>query len=762
MAQDRFFIVPMDQGLQLNAKPWLILDQAFAKLENVYPFRGRIRKRWGSEYMGSLGQRSSRARINIGTTAAVTGNFGPAVVGPAGTIYAKGQFFSVGSTLFTVIDDTPGPQAMLSTGTATATFDVATGSLTITGNNTNPSTAIFFYPAKPIMGIGQYYNGTQNTWPSYAFDTQFAYTWNGTAWVRSGTGTSPRWQGDNLDFFTISNWIGTTLGDTAMFVSNFNYTDGIPAVTDDPIWYTTDGSTWTAVTGANGWYTEPNGGAVQTGPFIATAKFIIPYKGRLVLLYPVINDGSAAPGVNTALKATAQWSFIGTPFAVNSWYIANQTDSSGNIAQGAGFATAATEEEIISYGFIKDRLIVFFSLSVWELAFTGSQQDPFVWQKLNTELGSESKNSSVPFDREILTVGSTGIHACNGSNVQRIDQMIPDTIFDIKDRNDSPLRVCGIRDYSTECVYWAYPSAFQEDETFVYPNRILLYNYRNPGWAMLVDSVTAFGYWQQSNNTTWADLSGLTWQSWNTPWGSGRDQSSFRQIIAGNQEGYIFVVRPDINRNAGVLQITDITNTNGILELTVFDHNLEPDEYILIENTQGITGINFTIYKVWRVQDKDTLFVYAPTAVGTYTGGGTIARVSNIAIDTKQWNPYDKVGRNVYISKIDFGVTNSLTGQVTVDSFPSSSEVSTLNNAIPGTLVCSGVLETSPYPIQFAPLEQYQELLWHPLYLQIEGENIQIRMYMNDTQMRNPNISLADFELQGMILTCQPTSNRLQ
>lgn len=758
MAQDRFFIVPMDQGLQLNTKPWQILDQAFAKLENVYPFRGRIRKRWGSQYMGSLGQRSSRVRINVGTTAAITGNFGPTVVGPAGTVYAKGQMFSVGSTLFTVIDDTPGPQTTLSTGTATATFDVATGTLTITGNNTNPSTSIFFYPATPIMGIGQYYNGTQNTWPSYAFDLQFAYTWNGTAWVRSGSGTSPMWFGTDTNFFSISNWIGRTLGDTAMFVTNFNYT----VTTYDPIWYTVDGSTWTSVTGVNGWYTAPSGGAPQTGPFIATAKFIIPYKGRLVLLYPVINDGSAAPGVNTALKATAQWTFIGTPFAVNSWYIPNQTDSAGNIAQGAGFATAATEEEIVSYGFIKDRLIVFFSLSVWELAFTGSQQDPFVWQKLNTELGSESKNSSVPFDREILTVGSTGIHACNGSNVQRIDQMIPDTIFDIKDRNNSPLRVCGIRDYSTECVYWAYPSAYQQDDTFVYPNRILLYNYRNPGWAILIDSVTAFGYWQQSNNTTWADLSGLTWEDWNTSWGSGRDQAAYRQIIAGNQEGFILVVRPDINRNAGVLQISDITNTNGTLELTVYNHNLEVDDYILIESAQGMTGINLNIYKVWRIADKDTLFIYEATAAGNYTGGGTIARVSNIGIDTKQWNPYDKTGRNVYISKIDFGVTNSLSGQVTVDSFPSTSELSTLNNAIPGTLLASGVLETGPYPIQYAPLEQFQELLWHPIYLQIEGENIQVRMYMSDAQMRNPNISLSDFELQGMILFCQPTTNRLQ
>lgn len=763
MPMDRFFIVPMDQGLQTNAKPWLILDQAFARLENVYPFRKRIRKRWGSATMGILGQFSSRLRINIGTTAAVTGNLGPVVVGPAGTTYTKGQMFSVGSNTFMVISDTPGPQPTLSTSAATATFDVATGTLTITGNNVNPNTIVYFYPCYPVMGFAQYFNSPQNQQPTYAFDTRFAYNWNGSSWQRSGTGTNPRWQGDNLDFFSVANWYGATPDINTLFVTNFNYTLGAPLPTDDPIWYTPNGITWTAVTGANGWYYAPNGGAPQTGDYISTCKFIIPYKGRLVLLYPIQN----VAGNNVAFRNRAFSCFNGSPFARNAWYLPNQADNgagavnNNDIAAGAQIVDADTDEEIISWGFIKDRLIVFFTNSTWELCYTGSQQNPFLWQKLNTELGSESQNSTVPFDRELLTIGLTGVHACNGSNVERIDQAIPDTIFQIRDANLSPERVCGIRDYTTECVYWAYPQAYTPSDD-PYPNRILLYNYREPGWSILIDSVTAFGYYYQTTQTTWADLADLTWARWQTPWNSGRDQLSFRQIIMGNQQGWVTVIRPDLSRNAPTLSITNITALGQILTLTVIDHNLDVGDYILIENAQGINNLNNNIYRVWRINDKDTLFINAPGVTGAYTGSGTIARVSNYEIWSKQWNPYDKQGRNVYISKIDFAVTNSLSGQVVVDSFPSSSELSTLDTAVPGTLVCTGILETGPYPAQFAPLEQYQELLWHPLYLQIEGENIQIRMYMNDEQMRNPNISLADFELQGLILHTQSTSNRLQ
>ena len=58
----------------------------------------------------------------------------------------------------------------------------------------------------------------------------------------------------------------------------------------------------------------------------------------------------------------------------------------GNIADGGGYIDASTEEQIVSAEFIKDRLIVYFERSTWELAYTGNEVLPFVWQKINTEL----------------------------------------------------------------------------------------------------------------------------------------------------------------------------------------------------------------------------------------------------------------------------------------------------------------------------------------------------------------------------------------
>jgi len=130
-----------------------------------------------------------------------------------------------------------------------------------------------------------------------------------------------------------------------------------------------------------------------------------------------------------------------------------ETRPDGSISAGY----APTEEAIVSAEFIKDRLIVFFERSTWELAYTGNQVLPFVWQKINTELGSEATFSVVPFDKVVLAIGNTGVHACNGSNVERIDTKIPDTVFEIFNKENGVSRVAGVRDYFNEMVYWSFP-----------------------------------------------------------------------------------------------------------------------------------------------------------------------------------------------------------------------------------------------------------------------------------------------------------------
>ena len=754
MPFDRFMIAPITTGWQTDLRPWLIPDDAFAQLENAYVFRGRVRKRFGSRLMGfgfdssQTEQLFSRLRIMIDTT----DGSGDASGTVPGSIFGIGQIFSIGDSIYTV-DHTGTPAAMLSTDGTTiiASYNTSTGAYVFTGAPIN--TDVWFYPAEPVMGLTQYEGAPINNWPAYAFDTQFAYVFAGGFWQRSGTGSNPIWHGTNDQYYWATNWQGLSPDEIFMFVTNFNATIGTPGGTDDPIWFF-DGTTWAKFDQD---YTIFN----TAGDFIFTARIILPFKNRLVMLNTI--EQNAGMSTNTAFPQRARFCHYGSPFSGGpanpfAWLEPNQTNGA-NVADGGGFIDAATDEQIVSAEFIKDRLIVYFERSTWELAYTGNQVYPFTWQKINTELGSEATFSSVPFDKVILTIGNTGVHACNGANVERIDSKIPDYVFTIIDKATGVARVAGIRDYYTEMVYWTFP-AVQDEQNSIFSTKVLTYNYRNNSWAVNDDSITCWGYFEQQEVQTWASTP-QTWEELLQQWDSGPEQAQFRQVIAGNQEGFVFIVSADITRNASALQITNLVTSGSGVNFTVINHNIAVGEYIYVTNATGVTGINGGIFKVTNFINANTFAVRPLSITGTYEGGGTIARVSNIGILSKQWNPYVNKGRDVYLARIDFGVTSTSFGQVTVDYYPSSTFLSMLDEGLgTRTLMGNGVLETSPYPT--VPLEQLQTRLWHPIYFQTDGECIQISMYMNPTQITNVDIAFSDFQLEGLVLHTMPTSQRLQ
>ena len=751
MAYDRFMIAPVNSGLQTDLKPWLIQDDAWAQLNNAYVFRGRVRKRFGSELMGTgwssvaTAPLYSRLRIMVGTTDGA-GDLSATV---PGAIFKVGQMFSIGDNMFTVYNSAAGAQPMLKTGgTATTyTYNIGTGAYVFVGAAV--TTAVYFYPADPVMGITNYETGTINNHPSYAFDTQFAYLFSGGSWNRSDTAGVPVWRGTDLHFFWTTNWQAIVNTPPVLFVTNFNAAIGAPVpATDDPIYtFGNPSSTWAAFSALTIFKTA--------GDFVQTAKIIVPFKNRLILLNTIENIA----GVHVAFTNRCRFSHNGSPFATNAWLEPNQT-TGGQNADGAGYIDASTEEQIVSAEFTKDRLIVYFERSTWELAYTGNEIQPFVWQKINTELGSESTFSTISFDKQILTIGNTGVHACNGSNVERIDNLIPDQIFTIRDKDNGPARIWGIRDYFTEMVYWTFPSTNQvPSEKF--PTRVLVYNYKNGTWAFNDDCITAFGYFEQQTGATWA-IQTETWAVANFAWRSGTISAQFRQVIAGNQQGFVFIIDDEESRNAPVMQITNMDNTTPYLILLIIDHTLNVGDYIYIENAQGVTfSTTYTIYPVYQVIDPDHVSAGPATFTGTYTGGGTAARVSNLGILSKQWNPYVDKGRDVYLAKIDFGVLRTTAGQVTVDYFPSASEMSMIDEGInTGAILGTNVLETFPYPTVL--FEAVQDRLWHPVYFQTEGQCIQILIHMSAAQLANPAIALADFELEGLMLHVMATSSRLQ
>jgi len=742
MPYDRFFIAPFDtnSGLQNDVKPFMIPDQAFSRCNNAYQWRGRVRKRFGSRWLGAT-QNLTRLKISVGSTSG-GGNLSGTV---PGVIFKLGQAFSIGDAWYTVV--TAGAvQPMLQTVvTPTATFSTTNGAFNFVG--APASTTVYFYPSEPVMGLNTYQTNVQSDQLTIAFDTQFAYSYESTGWERIAAENSAgdaTWTGDNSQLFWSASYGATSPSDYALFVTNFNELEpnGMRYLLND---------TWFELTPL-----------LDATTSLQAAAILVPFHNHLIA-FNIWESTTAPTLIHYPFRAT--WSVIGDPTAIGAWR--------RDLAEigGANALDCPSNEAIITVEFIKDRLIVYLERSTWEFVYVGNQIQPFEWQQINTELGAESRFSIVPFDRVALGWGDTGLHACNGTNVERIDNDIPDEVFNLHNEAQGINRVFGIRDYTTEMTYWTYPTPSRSaDQPF--PNRILVYNYKTGTWAFNDDSITAFGYIQQPTIADWSSQT-IKWND-AEPWSNNQLQPIFRRVIAGNQEGFTFVVDSDVPLNASNLQITNITSfgTPNVFRFYVRDHNLSSAEYIYFSGIIATGNLNLFNNKIFRIQSilnaNEFLVLYFDDAhtilSGTYNGNGNIATISQIDILTKQFNFYFKLGRNMYVPKVDFLVDTSFAGELTIDYFVSTSGISMVGSSLPNTgtnaIVGTSVLETFPY--DSVAFEQLATQVWHPVYFQADGEFIQLRFYNTTIQLQDPNIQFSDFQLNAMTFYATPTSWRNQ
>jgi hypothetical protein len=744
MPFEKFVVGPYKSGLVTAAKPFYIPEDAFAKLLNAYVWRGRVRKRPGAITVSNTGteiQRinKSRLRINLGNTTG-GGAFNNGGVAVPGNVWKIGQAFSVGDVFFTVYQ--AAGNMYRTSGVGASTFDTATGMVSITG--APATTAVYYYPSEPVMGFFNQQVETINDEPTWAWDTQFAYEFNtvNDGWERLAGETAAgdaRWNStidNDSAFFWAVNWYGVLVNQRYQFVTNNNPAETRYMRYFDPA--TTQWNSWRPV-----YQFDPL--AVAPTLHINAALLIIAFSDRL-LIVNTVEEQSVGPAIRFRNRIRYSKAFA-SPIdnTITNVYPFNSFEP----GQG-GITDAPTDEAIIGAEFLRDRLIIYFEDSIFELA--QKKQDnvnPFIWRKINTGQGAESTFSTIPFDNHVLAIGRNGVYACAGTSVQRVDSQIPDEVFGIHNDIEGVKRVHGIRDYFTEMAYWTFPN-FVDNPT--YPTRILAFNYESNSWAIWSDSITTFGYFQ--NPTT----RGV----------SISDQALFRQVIAGNQQGYTFLLERDIPINTAALQITDIDIASApTITLTVISNNLdvtsaEPNDtdFIKLDNIVGITGLNGKIYQMQSFPTPNTLTITENGAVsGTYKGGGTIQRVSRINMLTKDFNPYTPQGRNVYINKVNFLVDNQggVDPGITLDYYISTSILSTVAEAqISGALVGTSVLELAPYTL--VPYEATQQQFWHSVYFQMDGEFIQFNVYWTDEQMKKNTISLLDFQLHSMVIHARPES----
>jgi len=739
MSLNPVIINDFQAGLHKDKESFLLMNDAFPQMENIYNWRGRLKRREGFTKLGTSG------RLRRELTAAVTGTIdmsstptatyniftalGVAATEPDANV-ELGNLTNItvviqGSVSNATLTITTGTQnftitAAGSPNVSAATIDYSTGDITVTHSvndlaAANVTLTLAYYPSLPVMGIFTRNIAAINAEDTIAFDTKYSYIFNNGSddWNEWIAGTT--WSGNNSNFFMSTNYWQSVTNIDLFWVTNFSGTAG------DPIRYT-DGINWTnflpVINGTNEMH---------------QCRFMLPYKGRL-LAFNTYEGGTLATSVHYPQRL--RYSQNGDPTdQVNGWL----DDTPGR----GGFIDCPTNEHILAFGFIRDQLIIGMERSLWAIRYTGNEILPFVWERLNSEFGWESMRSPVLFDQGVIGVGKKAISVCDGVNTLRIDEEIPDEVFKFHNENSGVERVAGVRDFAQELVYWTFPT--QADDG-TYPNRMMVYNYRNKNWAIFKDSFTCFGTWQRFGDITWADLP-QPWEETDQTWDSEYFQEQYPNLIAGNQQGYTFIMNAK-NSNDPSIFITAVT-TGETTTFTAPNHNFETGDVLKVSGCIGTSSALNDVIGVIDVTGVNTFTMSTPGVAGslTYFGGGELERFENFSLKSKNFNVLD-MGKSISLSYIDFmcEVPSSGNGEFTCNIYTDYNGTQPINDG--SDPFFNTVVETSLNTDD----DPGSEKAYHRFYCNNHARFSQFELTFSEAQLLDENINRQLVQIDSMTL----------
>lgn len=615
MTTENFMIGPVKDALRKDIKPFATPEDSFETMMNAYQWRGRIIRRSGYTTLGRLangtpvmGLRTyENFGINLQTLVA----------------FDLTQAYEWNGTAFIPL---PSTMPVIWSGTDINffwTINYANAFWVTNGKEGLNGVAI----SNAVAGVGI---------TTITTSTPNGFTSGQTVAIINIASTAANAVDDlNGKTFVITVINPTTF--TIPFATLSTYASGGIALNSQVSVTGQDGIRYYGIlTNGTGWanYNPP----VDPNNALAGALLIFAYRGYLVFLNTF--EGNEAGVFNYPNRA--RWTQIGTPYYSEPVPVfPNPQGIDPNTARddlfGRGGANdAPTNEAIVAAYFIRDILIVYFERSTWRLRFVNNSQNPFVWERINIELGSDCTFSAIPFDKGLMAIGNRGIVISDGNDTIRIDEKIPDDAFDIRQINNGLKRVYGIRTFRTKLNYWTYPS--DTNMNGIYPDMVLVFNYDTKNWSYFNDSFTCFGYYYQaSTGLTWADLP-EEWASYNNlSWNSGIAQIENELIVAGNQQGYVLLLQePDEEgnnpTNSPSLSISAIANNTGPPQLastfTSTNNNLADGTWITLTGITGTTDLegsslnnrNFKLSNPGYDPNLFTLNEFKPIDAGSASG----------------------------------------------------------------------------------------------------------------------------------------------
>jgi hypothetical protein len=518
---------------------------------------------------------------------------------------------------------------------------------------------------------------------------------------------------------------------------------------------------------------QPQIGGSPSNTYLNGSLIILPYKGRLVCLNTI--EGNLSGTTNTSFSNRARWCQLGTPYAptggghptapptpfstdANSW----RSDIPGK----GGFVDADTSERIVSASIIKDTLIVAFQRSTWRLRYTGNEILPFIWERLNTQYGSESPYSVVAFDESALFFSRYGWIASTTNDVARIDLDIPDDSFSFEAVSvglSGLNKVQGIRDFYRNFAYFTFIPIGQSTCTQIYG-----YNYIDRSWTIFNPqtgtsgsstplAINCFGYYRNTaGDFTWSVLNTPTdtWENYNT------SDDTWSAFGTGENIDFPYTLGGDINGNTYLMF-----------------------EFFQAPTTDNGTNFNFSIFtkrfNPYIEQGQKCRLGYVDLYCTTMPGGEITL---NHYVDDQQSPVFTRTveifSRGVIsISNIVPGSTTTITTVtdhgLTAGEFVTISDIvgsigRSLNNL---NLQVTSITDTKNFVVSYnttgtsyssagfiynADLVQ-GDSHYTRIYLGANAHMHQLQLTLNSNQIVDPVKGVAQFEMQGLVIWTRAT-----
>lgn len=591
-----FLIGEQKTGLFNYLEPWIRPIDAWDPLSNAYIYRGSLIKRPGYSIFGRMAYRDNNIAL---------GNGGKVYSGTLSVAPIVSGTFDPSDGIESFTDNGDGTLTGSAGGSGTINYTTGAWTLTFNANvaaNTNIYADYQPNVSRPIMGLKQWVSEANGNRFLLAFDTRRAalYDNNTNSFEPIDSISQILWVGDNtttsISFTTgwtavapytnvfapfsvsISDGVTTIVDNGAGSLSsggNFavggtvNYATGIvhlefvapttANITMDVLlvgdyfsgtsanffnatnWiapaYYQDNPGILYITNNFDRITTYDGTSLARPPFpitqahyisftndIATCLDIDVYKNRLLVQLPLL------VGASNPSAQSIRWSAINSP-----------TNLIADVTGNGGELSAPTDDFMQSSEFLRDQLIVFFTNTTWTFRFTGSDFAPFRWDKINTTKSTSAPYGTIDYDERVTAMGSKGLIACDGVNVQRYDNAVIDQFLNI---NQNKFAQCyGLRFDTINQSWMLYPDA--ETNASLSTN-ILVYNFIENTWATYQLALSCLGLYYVTSDKTWDDFGPAsamptTWDEAEFSWNSYLLQGLAPTLLGGSLSGgYVY------------------------------------------------------------------------------------------------------------------------------------------------------------------------------------------------------------------------------